>query len=173
MQKKTKYGKLITTNRERTGGHPEWAVKVPRDPTGGTIVTWLDGDVIPGAFYYESFMALKPSLEGSYNDPPHVHDDWDEIIGIYGTNPADPTDLGGEIQLTLGDEVHSFTKSSAVFVPRGLLHGPLVFKKITRPVILVTTGASRNYTQRLPDGWEKTIGSKSEMRRVDYGGKKK
>ena len=155
---KTKYGKYITTNSERTGGHPEWASKVPRDPTGGKIITWLDGDVIPGAFYYEAFMAIKPSLEGSFNDPPHVHDDWDEIIGIYGTNPADPHSLGGEVQLTLGDEVHSITKSSAIFVPRGLQHCPLVIKKVTTPILLVTTGGSKNYVQRLPEGWEKKLG---------------
>ncbi len=146
---------------------------MPRDPSGGVIVTWLDGDVIPGAFCYEAFMAIKPTLEGSYNDPPHVHDDWDEIIGMYGTSSADPTDLGGEIQLTLGDEVYSFTRSTAVFVPRGLLHGPFVFKKITTPVIIVTTGGSKNYTQRLPEDWEKTLGSKSKMRRLNYGGKNK
>ncbi len=153
-----KYDKLITTNTERTGGHPEWHSKVPRDPSGGKIVTWLDGDVIPGAFYYESFMALKPSLEGSYNDPPQIHDDWDEIIGVYGTNPSDPHDLFGEIVLGLGDEMHSITKSSAVFIPRGLQHGPLVIKRVTTPILLVTTGPSKNYIQRLPEGWEKTLG---------------
>jgi len=155
---KTMYGNLITTNTQRTGGHPEWLSKVPRDPTGGIVVTWLDGDVIPGAFYYESFMAIKPTPEGSFNDPPHVHDDWDEIIGIYGTNPANPFELGGEVQLTLGDEVHSFTKSSAVLVPKGLQHGPLVIKKVSTPILLVTTGPSKNYVQRLPPGWENYLG---------------
>ena len=78
-------------------------------------MTWLDGDVIPGAFYYEAFIALKPTLEGSFNDPSRVHEDWDEVIGIYGTNPVDPFNLGGEVKITLGNEVHSITQSCAIF----------------------------------------------------------
>jgi hypothetical protein len=74
-----KYGHLITANREHR--HSDWVDQVPRDPESGQILTWLDGDVIPGAFYYESFMAIKPTIEGSYNDPPHVHPEWDEVIG--------------------------------------------------------------------------------------------
>jgi hypothetical protein len=154
---RSKYAKLITTNREQPEGPPVWFDKVPRDPKSGTIVTWLDDDVVRGGFYYESFMAMKPTLEGSYNDPPQIHDDWDEVIGMFGTNPADPTKLFGEVHLTLGDEVQVLTKSCAVFVPRGLQHGPLVIKKVTTPIILVTTGNSPKYIQRLPAGWEKSL----------------
>jgi hypothetical protein len=156
-----KYDKLITTNTEHA--IPEWSrklrEKLPRDPSRGRILTWLDDDVIPGAFYYESFVVLKPTPAGYFNDPPMIHDDWDEVIGMYGTNPANPEDLGGEIQLTIDDEVHSFTKSSAVFIPKGLKHGPFVFKKVTTPIIVVTTGPSKKYTQTLPAGWEKMIGT--------------
>lgn len=151
-----KYKHLVTTNKEHR--HSDWVDQVPRDPEGGKILTWVDNDVIPGAFYYESFMAIKPTLEGSFNDPPHVHEDWDEIIGIYGTNPADPDNLGGEVQLTLGDEVHTFTESCAIFVPRGLQHCPLVIKKVTTPILLVTTGNSGYYTQTLPPDWRKGLG---------------
>ena len=156
---KTKYGKLITYNKEQPEGPPEWFSKVPRDPTSGQIVTWFDGDVIPGGFYYEAFMAIKPTLEGSYNDPPQIHDYWDEVIGMYGTNPADPDSLFGEVVLGLGDEMHSLTRSCAVFIPRGLQHGPLIIKKVTTPIILVTTGNSPKYIQRLPEGWEKELKS--------------
>ncbi len=154
---KSKYAKLITTNCVQPEGPPIWFDQVPRDPESGAIVTWLDNDVIPGGFYYEAFMAMKPTLAGSYNDPPQIHDDWDEIIGMYGTNPADPTQLFGEVRLTLGDEVQVLTKSCAVFIPRGLQHGPLVIKKVTTPIILVTTGNSPKYIQRLPEGWEKSL----------------
>jgi hypothetical protein len=159
---KSKYAKLITTNCEQPEGPPEWFDKVPRDSESGAIVTWLDNDVIPGGFYYEAFMAMKPTLEGSYNDPPQIHDEWDEVIGMYGTNPADPSQLFGEVHLTLGDEVQILTKSCAVFVPRGLQHGPLVIKKVTTPIILVTTGNSPKYIQRLPQGWEKSIKVKNK-----------
>ena len=154
----TKYGKLIPTVNEAPSGRPEWIEKVPRDPDSGKILVWMDGDVIPGAFYYEGFMALKPNTRGRYNDPPHVHEDWDEVIGIFGTNPADPFDLGGEVQLTLGDEVHSITKTCSIFVPRGLKHCPLVIKKVSTPILLVTTGASKNYVQTLASDWKEQLG---------------
>ena len=150
-----KYSHLITTNKEHR--HSDWVDQVPRDPDSGRILTWLDGDIIPGAFYYESFMALKPTLEGSFNDPPHVHEEWDEVIGMYSTNPEDTENLGGEIHLTIGDELHAITKSCAIYIPRGLQHGPLVVKKVITPILLVTTGNYPNYTQTLPPDWDKDI----------------
>ena len=150
-----KYGHLITENREHR--HSDWVNQVPRDPESGQILTWLDGDVIPGAFYYESFMAIKPTIEGSYNDPPHVHPEWDEVIGIYSTNPKDTENLGGEVHLTIDDELQVITRSCAIFIPKGLQHGPLVIKKVTTPILLVTTGNYPNYTQVLPPDWDKDI----------------
>jgi hypothetical protein len=79
------------------------------------------------------------------------------VIGVYGTNPANPDELFGEIQLGLGDELHSLTRSCAVFIPRGLQHGPLIIKRVTTPIILVTTGNSPKYVQRLPDGWDEGL----------------
>ena len=136
----------------------DWETKITRDPEGGKTITWIDGDIMPGAFYHEVFMINKPTPEGSINNPPHVHEDWDEIIGIYGTDAEDPYDLGGEIQMTLGDEVYTITRSSVIFIPKGLQHCPLIFKKISKPVILMTTGPSKNYTQTLPADWEKQLG---------------
>jgi hypothetical protein len=152
---KTKSSVLITTNK--TGPIPDWLSKlrekVPDDPSRGRVLTWVDNGVIPGAFYYESFMILKPTPGGYFNDPPHFHEDWDEIIGMFGTNPADPDNLGEEVELTLVDDVHTFAKSRSVFVPRGLKHCPPVIKKVSTPITLVTTGNSRYYTQKLtPEG---------------------
>ncbi len=106
--------------------------------------------------------------------PQHKHDAH-QIMCFIGSDPKNINDFDADIEIALGEEgeVHTFTKSTAVFVPRALLHGPFVFKKITTPVIIVTTGGSRNYTQRLPEDWEKTLGSKSTMRRLNYGGKEK
>jgi hypothetical protein len=152
---KNKYDKLITENRIHR--HSDWVNQVPRDPESGKILTWLDGDIIPGAFYYESFMAIKPTIAGSFNDPPHIHPEWDEVIGMYSTNPADTENLGGEVHLTIGDEVKKITRSCSIFIPKGLQHGPLVIKKVTTPILLVTTGNYRNYTQVLPPDWDKDI----------------
>jgi hypothetical protein len=156
----SKWDKYITYNKV----HPEsewrkpFADKLPpRDPNRGRILTWVDNDAIKGGFYYESFMALKPTPTGYFNDPPHTHD-WDEIIGIFSTNPNDSDNLGGEIQLNMGDDDLRFTKSCCIFVPRGTRHGPMIMRKVTTPIILVTTGNSPYYTQSLTPGWENKLG---------------
>ena len=69
---------MITENREHR--HSDWVDQVPRDPESGEILNWVDGDVIPGAFYYESFMAKKPTIEGSFNDPPHVNPQDGDVV---------------------------------------------------------------------------------------------
>jgi len=151
----SKYEHLVTYNKE----HPpnEWIDRVPRDPESGRILIWADNDAPAGAFYYEAFMAMKPTFQGSWNDPPHFHPDWDEVLGFFGTDPANPDDLGGEVEFGMEDEMRSITKSCAIYVPRGMMHGPLVVKRVhnpARPMIFVTTGNGKYYTQTLPPGWE-------------------
>jgi hypothetical protein len=152
----SKYDGLITYEYQPSV-FPDWVDKVPRDPTAVLPVMWVDGKVIPGAFYFDAVMIVKPTLEGSFNDPPMIHEDWDEVLAFFGTNSADPGSLGGVVEFTLGDELHTFTKSCAIFLPRGLQHGPLIFKKVSTPILLVATGNCREPTQTLPEGWDRLL----------------
>jgi|WetSurMetagenome_2_1015567.scaffolds.fasta_scaffold18639_5 hypothetical protein len=102
------------------------------------IINELNG-ALPGAFYLTCGLALNPvSIPES---KPHNHD-FDEYLIFLGTNPEDPHDLGGEIELWLEDEKHIITRSAAVFVPRGLYHTPLLFKRVDRPFITIRVGNS-------------------------------
>jgi hypothetical protein len=47
-------------------------------------------------------------------------------------------DLGGEVEFSIGEEgkeMETFllTRTTSFFIPKGLLHGPLVYKKINNP----------------------------------------
>jgi hypothetical protein len=42
------------------------------------------------------------------------------VITFYGSNPENPYDLGGEVELWLGDDKHIFTKSILVYVVKGM-----------------------------------------------------
>ncbi|HEX2958956.1 MAG TPA: hypothetical protein VHO70_19130 [Chitinispirillaceae bacterium] len=64
---------------------------------------------------------------------PHVHD-YDEVLGLVGTNPDDPRDLGGETEVYLGGERHVITKSCLIYLPAGLEHGPFREVDIKRPI---------------------------------------
>jgi hypothetical protein len=64
---------------------------------------------------------------------------YEEYFLFHGTNPDDAKDLGGEIELWLGAgdtaEKIMITKPSCVYIPAGLVHCPLVFKKVDRPIV--------------------------------------
>ena len=54
-----------------------------------------------------------------------------------GNDPTDSFNFGAEIELTLGKEAekHVIDHTSIVCIPKGLVHGPINFKKVTRPVL--------------------------------------
>jgi hypothetical protein len=75
--------------------------------------------------------------------PPHSHA-FNEVFVFLGSSREDPDDLGGEVEFWLGEgkdtEKYIFTTSTAIFVPKGLVHLPMIFRKIKRPFLLVTFG---------------------------------
>lgn len=140
----TKYGKYIITTTK-----PNLAVPLFRGNTDLAKVDWssqflyLDDEVIKGANYVECIWLWKPDTgEGA---SPHVHD-FNEIIGFCGTNFQDPTDLGGEIEMWLGDEKHILTKSCIIFIPKGLKHCPLRIRKVDKPIFHFGMGTGKMYT---------------------------
>jgi hypothetical protein len=67
----------------------------------------------------------------------HAHD-FDQFLMFVGGDPTNMADLGGEVELTLskdGKKMEKFTitEATTVFVPAGMYHCPLVFKKINNP----------------------------------------
>lgn len=107
-----------------------------------TRLTYLDSSSIKGAFYVECLWFWKGS-DTALNKA-HTHD-FDEVITFYGSNPEDPIDLGGEVELWLGDEKHVFTKSVLVFVPKGLSHCPLIVRRVDRPIFHFSAGPANIY----------------------------
>ncbi|OGO06530.1 MAG: hypothetical protein A2Y92_05810 [Chloroflexi bacterium RBG_13_57_8] len=95
----------------------------------------------PGAFYVD-FVWIW-SGEMTMSPEAHTHD-FDEMVGIIGY-PADrehPGEVGNDVSIVLGDEKHAVNQSSLIFVPKGLVHCPIEFKNITKPVLCFTVGAT-------------------------------
>ena len=67
-------------------------------------------------------------------DPPHKHD-CDELLFFISTDPENTTDLGGEVEIALGEEweKHVITTSAIVCLPKGLQHCPVYVRKVDRP----------------------------------------
>jgi hypothetical protein len=75
---------------------------------------------------------------------PHCHT-FDEMFLWLGNNPEDPHYLGAEVELWLGEEGAqrdkvTFSTSTLIFVPRGLRHLPIVYKKVQTPLIHLAIG---------------------------------
>ena len=150
---KTKYGKYIISEYKPPAVEAPWS---PPNLGGvskgkGGRVFYLDNSIIPGAFYMECVWVMPrpadaPPLPGGrkVGTEPHTHD-YDEVIAFIGTDHDNPYDLGAEVELGLGDEIHKITKTSLVFIPAGLKHGPLTFLKVYRPVYHYTTGPGKMY----------------------------
>ena len=69
---------------------------------------------------------------------PHTHEG-SEILCFVGGNPENINDFDAEIEIVLGveGEIYTITSPSVVSIPRGLVHGPLRFKRVTKPVFFI------------------------------------
>ena len=70
-----------------------------------------------------------------------------------GSNPDDPYDLGGEIEIGIDGELHRLTKSSVIFVPGGMKHLPLSIIRLERPILHFSISMNGVYSNtRTADG---------------------
>ena len=90
-----------------------------------------------------SFLIMCESIKkapyrfGPNPETPHVHPK-PEILFFIGTNTEDLSDLGAEVEVSIGEEKekHIFDKTTAVVVPGGVSHCPVTITKVDRPFYL-------------------------------------
>ncbi|OGO07832.1 MAG: hypothetical protein A2Y92_04700 [Chloroflexi bacterium RBG_13_57_8] len=84
----------------------------------------------------------------SNGDTPHTHD-FDEYLSFIGLDADNPDYLGGEVDLCLGEEQekHTINKSTTVYIPKGMKHLPITFKKIDKPFVLAHLFLTDSYTR--------------------------
>ncbi|HEY55551.1 MAG TPA: hypothetical protein G4N91_04700 [Dehalococcoidia bacterium] len=70
----------------------------------------------------------------AFPHPAHAHDA-DEIFFIFGSNPLNYYDFDAEVEIHFGEEgeKHIVNSTSIVFVPKGLVHGPIAITKVNKP----------------------------------------
>jgi len=107
-------------------------------------ILWMDAKVVEGAFQMNTAWYFKvPEWDPVFEE--HVHD-YDEIVGFYGSNPDDPYDLGGEMEVTIAGEVHKLTRTCMIFLPSGVPHMPLSIKRVDRPIFHFSVVMSPEYS---------------------------
>ena len=84
-------------------------------------------------------------------DMPHFHD-FHELLIFIGGDPTDITDFGAEIEMCLGEEQekHVITSTSVVSIPPGLVHCPLIVRKLEKPVVFLEISLTREWPPMPP-----------------------
>ncbi len=106
-----------------------------------TRILWLDEDLMPGAFQVNCSWYREPCL---HVPNPHMHGN-DEVLGFFGGDPNNPTDLCAEIEFGIENEIFTLTRSTLIFAPAGIRHCPLNIKRVDRPLFHVTINMSGKY----------------------------
>jgi hypothetical protein len=116
----------------------------------GATIARLDDSVIKGSnFYWVLLVPALPAPRDLIGHPPHIHKDAELLFHI-GTNQDDPTDLGAEVELYMGQELekHVITKSCVVYIPPGFIHCPWIIKKTDRPWVFVEVNQGAVHTEK-------------------------
>ena len=105
---------------------------------------YLDGRIVEGS---PAVVDIGWRFQKPEPDPvewTHTHD-FDEVLCFIGTDPDNPHDLGGEIEFHMGDEKHTFDKTTTIFVPKGVPHCPFIHNRVDRPFLLVVFALNERY----------------------------
>lgn len=124
---------------------------------GQKFVHWMDNENMPGSIQINTCWLcqadrdylLGPNALGKWQT--HVHDA-DEIVCYYGMDPEHPEELGGEIEMMIGDESHILTKSSMIFLPAGLPHSRPLVNRADRPIFHFSLILKDSYSFVSADG---------------------
>jgi hypothetical protein len=92
-----------------------------------------------------------------YSKPTVAHDeamvhDFDQCLWFMGADPTNLHDFGAEIEMSLGEEgiKHTINTPSIVYIPKGLVHCPLNYKKVDKPFIVIDMSMTPEYVIKRP-----------------------
>ncbi len=118
------------------------------------------GKFAPNMRYNSEFPNTEFTIRWHYvtgpwlmEEEPHAHD-FDQFTCFIGGNPADIRDFGAEVEYFLGEEGerHIITSTTIVHIPKGLIHCPLNFKKVDRPIMFMNVPLTSHYGKKTTPG---------------------
>jgi hypothetical protein len=95
-----------------------------------------------------TFFFLKVAEPCVMEEFAHAHD-FDMYLHFMSYDPDHMDELNADIEMCLGpeEEVHRITTPCSVFIPKGMVHCPLVFKRVTTPVFFFHTSIAPEYSK--------------------------
>lgn len=78
---------------------------------------------------------------------PHAHD-FDQFFCFMGT-PEDQRVFDGDVELYLGEEEtkNIINSASVVYVPKGMVHCPIIWKRVSQPMMFINIVLISSYTR--------------------------
>jgi hypothetical protein len=134
--------RATSTRTLKNGSYSKFHVKKPayeviagtpvKGRQGPSSMTFMNNNLVPGSDIY---------IEGGWvwdmPDPnPHIFEhvhDYEEMVIHFGSDYEQQLELGAEIEFCVGGQPLKIAKTSAVYVPSGVKHGPLTWKKYQYP----------------------------------------
>jgi hypothetical protein len=115
-----------------------------------TNIMYLDDSFAKGCHMYW-FLWITPDKPFPFDigHPPHIHKDGELLLHI-GSDPYNPTDLGAECELYLGEELERYVinKTCAVWIPPGFIHSPWKPLEVRRPFMFIEINQGPVHTEK-------------------------
>lgn len=91
--------------------------------------------------YYSKVGSWTPPGSGAQAHP------YETVMMFMGLDPKVPDYLGAEIEISLGEEneKHVFNAPTVVCIPKNMLYGPIITRKVEKPFANYTVGLSGQY----------------------------
>ena len=111
--------------------------------------------VLPSAFGEpKDWAGIQHRMKWDYVSKPirmeeaHTHD-FEEFLCFMGTNPADKDDFCAEIEVSMGKEGEKqvIDTPTVVVIPKGMVHSPINFKKVDKPIIYCSIYTAQEYVK--------------------------
>ena len=120
----SKYGKYIVRGTDE---------RVSTDKPGVRTRTMETEDwVIDEPHLYWKYVSQPAQIV----EEPHSHD-FDEFLVLAGNDPAEPDEFEAEVEISMGEEgeISKINTPSVICLPKGMVHGPVNFTRVDKPVI--------------------------------------
>ena len=114
------------------------------------------GRFVPNLRYNSEFADTNFTIRWHYITGPHVMEeephahDFDQFTCFIGGDPTNIKEFGAEVELFLGEEGerHIINTTTIVYIPKGLIHCPLNFKIVNKPIMFLNIPLTSQYGKK-------------------------
>ncbi len=135
--------------------YEKYIIEEPFEKMGYTGIHICAEEGCPGSVFpnfpaeWTSVLITEPL---TMNPKPHAHD-YDQFLCFFGQDTKNFYEFDAEIEMALGEEGERniIDKSSIVYIPKGMMHCPVTFKRVGKPVFFIHLCFAPEYSRSIGD----------------------